>query len=245
MGDRGSWLNSVKRVFSLTAAPEPVYESEATLKRSTEDLRNTLGDLAYREMEAGMKRRIAANPDDASVKIRAQGNMSIGVSSTKRKIEGLQRDTLLAMLKAAENPRYFITTALRKDSNMAENEAQVRDVALFYDILLGSKLQPAYYGTALSRLRSVTGVDDPNALMFTNPDYARAVLRLVIHFTTEFYGPLDMNHELREALKKQPEMTDEIIAYASQRSIKELESVTLEALSEWKAASTPLRDGAL
>lgn len=238
-------LNSIKRLFGLEV-PESIpvkVEPPASRQRSTEDLRNTLSDLMHHQMKEDMLRRVATNPADPD---RAQNNMELGVALTKGKIKNLQRDTMIAMIKAAEqHPAYFVANALRKDSNMAENETQIRDVALFFGVLRKSKTEPSYYGTALSRLRSITKADDLFVLMNTSPEYARSVLRLVLHFTTKFGGPLDMDPALRTMLKKTPEKADDIISYATHRGIGDLESITFEALTNWENTATPLRDGAL
>lgn len=212
------------------------------MARSTEDIRHTLIDLMHHRMKENMLRSVAADPSKAD---HARNNMNLGVALTKNKIQSLQRDTMLAMLKAAERPGYSIANALRKDSGMAENETQVRDVALFFDVLRKSGTEPAYYGTALSRLRSITKTDNLALLIHVHPEYARAVLRLVLNFTTKFGGPTDVEPTLHSLLKESPETADDIIAYAGDRGITGLESITREALMDWQATTTPLRDGAL
>jgi hypothetical protein len=239
--DGASILSSIKKILRIETAPVNT-ESPASMQRSTEDLRHTLIDLVHGEMKEDMLRRIAADPSDTT---RARNNMSLGVTLTNNKIERLQRDTMLAILKAAEHPGYFIANALRKDSGMAENETQVRDVALFFDVLRKSGTEPSYYGTALSRLRSITKADDLALLMHSHPEYARSALRLVLHFTTKFGGPLDMDPALRAMIKEAPEAADDIISYAEHRGIGGLESITHEALVGWQNTTTPLRDGAL
>ena len=242
-----SILNSITKLFRREL-PEsaPALDVPENLpvsrQRSTEDLQRTLVDLVHGEMEAYMLHQTAADPSRSR---RAQSNMDLGVSLTKNKIEALQRDTMIAMIKAAAHPGYMVANALRKDSGMAENETQIRDVALFFDVLRKGGLKPHYYGTALSRLRSITKTDDLSLVMNANPEYARAMLRLVLHFTTKFAGPLDMDPALREMLQETPGQADAIIAYAQQRGIGDLESVTFEALTDWQNTTAPLRDGAL
>jgi len=235
--------------FFRRAVPEndPDYGASegarVSRQRSTEDLRRTLVDLVYGEMEADMLRKTAADPSSS---MSAKSNMSLGVALTSNKIKSLQRDTMIAMINAASSyPGYFIANALRKDSDMAEDETQVRDVALFFDVLRKSGSKPAYYGTALSRLRSITKTDDLSLVMNANPEYARAMLRLVLHFTTKFEGPLDMDPALRKMLNETPEKADDIISYAEDRGIGNLESITHEALKNWLNTTTPLRNGSL
>lgn len=238
-----SLMNMVKRAIFLPPEAAPVStESPASMERSTEDIRHTLTDLMHHQMKEDMLRRIAAAPSDTKF---ARTNMSLGVALTEGKIDKLQRDTMIAMLKAAEHPGYSIANALRKDSGMAENETQVRDVALFFDVLRKSGTEPVYYGTALSRLRSITKTDNLALLMHVYPEYARAILRLVLHFTTKFGGPTDMEPTLHSMVKEAPETADDIISYAKDRGITALESITREALTNWQDTTAPLRDGAL
>jgi hypothetical protein len=238
-------LNKITKMFRRGVADtEPINsEPDGWRQRSTEDLRHTLTDLMHSQMQANMLRKISADP---SVSNNAQQHMSLGVALTKVKIEKLQRDTMIAMIRnAAAHPGYFVANALRKDSGMAENETMVRDVALFFDVLRKSGTEPAYYGTALSRLRSITKADNLFLLMNASPEYAHSVLRLVLHFTNKFGGPLDMDPALRAMVKDAPETADAIIAYAEQRDITNLEPITGEALLNWQKMTPPLRDGAL
>lgn len=237
-------LNKITKLFRRESTETaPVYtEPPASRQRSTEDLRHTLADLVHGEMQADMLRKISVDP---SIEKRARSNMGLGVALTKSKIENLQRDTMIAMIKAAEHPRYIVANALRKDSGMAANETEIRDVALFFDVLRASGTEPAYYGTALSRLRSISKTDNLFLLMNDSPEYARSVLRLVLHFTTKFGGPLDMDPALRAMVKDAPATADEIITYAEQQGVTSLESISGEALLNWQKMTPSLRDGAL
>lgn len=238
------FLESIAKLLrGSVAVTSPIAAEPAGWElRSTEDIRHTLTDLMHGQMEAYTLRTIAANPSGAT---RAQNNMNLGVALTKNKIEALQRDTMIAMINAAKKPGYIIANALRKDSGMAENETQVRDVALFFDVLRKSGTKPAYYGTALSRLRSICKTDNLFLLMNTDAEYARAMLRLVLHFTTKFEGPLHMDPALRSTMQSLPETENDIIAYADQRGVTSLESITGSALLEWQNTTPPLREGAL
>jgi hypothetical protein len=215
--------------------------------RSTKELRETLLSIIQDELIDEMDKRlndlVVSGGDSKDRRRLIMETTHIRTYACREKIDGFNKETLLAVLAASSNPNYVVSQNIRESVTA---DSDIRSTALFFDTLDCSELPRNCYFIALHQLAEMDGKEDVFRLHRSNPEAANSLLLLIIHFLSDGSGVGEIHPDIKSMVMENPDIVHDMLTFVRQRNLMFLTDLHPEPfLAAMETSYRPLMDGVL